>query len=213
MEYNFKDTSERMHKLYPAMGRRKSFSVRPMDNTLFALAMSGGNQKDSAYYAKFNMDDVDALARLVVAFIDPQNTECAIERDIPYRKRLAFEMVSNVLTISKLVLEEYNNEGVLFSTMVSDFLTCINSIAYESWLSINIQFHKLNEELRGGSNAGKDIKSLMASLESVEKELMKRSQALFPTERMATAIAELETAKTMGGWAEEYAQEQPWLKN
>jgi hypothetical protein len=159
------------------------------------------------------MDDVDALARLVVAFIDPQNTECAIERDIPYRKRLAFEMVSNVLTISKLVLEEYNNEGVLFSTMVSDFLTCINSIAYESWLSINIQFHKLNEELRGGSNAGKDIKSLMASLESVEKELMKRSQALFPTERMATAIAELETAKTMGGWAEEYAREQPWLKN
>lgn len=211
MDYDFKDTSEKMHKLYPAMGRRKSFSVPPMKNTLFIAAMSGeGTDEDSINYSLFTMDDVDALARLVVAYIDPQS-DCAGEKDIPYRKKLAFEAVISVVKVGNRALKEYNTEGILFNMMVSDFLSIINSILYESWFSINIQFHKLNEALRAGNNDGKDIKVLMASLETVEKELMKRTNSLFPTERMATAIAELETAKTLGGWAEEYAQDQPWL--
>lgn len=184
----------------------------PMKNTLFNIALSGESEgADSNHYKGFSMDDVDVLGRLVVAFIDPQS-DCARERDIPYRKKLAVDAVSSVVKVTRNALREFNEENILFTMMVADFFMVINSIAYESWLSFNIQFHKLNEELRKGSASGKDIRGMIQSLELIEKELLKRTNMIFPTDRMATQVAELETAKTMGGWAEEYAREQPWLE-
>lgn len=167
-------------------------------------------------------DDLDLLVRFLILMHDTESPLYAVS-NLEDKKKYAVDLLSKKWPMDKWanIWSEIAKEGDLFLQKLYEFFVIINEHDYEHWVSLKIQIHRFNEELRSkfkpdksGSIAAnlnarraisKDINQLKSQLDSVEARL-------FPdNKRLARKIAAVSMSQSIGGFAEKYALDGPWV--
>ena len=177
-----------------------------------------------AHYAAFSPTDLDILLRFIIAMYDTESPLYGIS-NLEDKKQYAIDLFKRKYPMDNHTefWAEVSSEGELFEQKVYEFFVLINEHDYEHWISLKIQIHRFNKELRSPFKVAKDgtitknlnarraiskeINALKAQLDAVEIRL-------FPdNKRLSKKMAAVSMSNSIGGFAEKYAMKGPWVTN
>jgi hypothetical protein len=166
-------------------------------------------------YDQWTLEDLHTILCFVIFLVDPESP-LAGESDMKYRIEQCLLLCSQKK--GSLVREEVVSQGLLYRKLVYEYFRYVNEYDYETWWTLKLAFHNDSEFLRRPLSSD-DIeaskinarRALQDGLADRQKEIVQLQNRLFPTKRLERMIVEAAQEEEPGGWAEEFAEVNPFL--
>lgn len=151
----------------------------------------------------FNLHDLNDLLKFMVIFVDPDSPFWD-ERDFDYRASQCLKTLH--LAPSARFYQEVSEKTGYWNFMLYEYFRFINTPLFEMWFSVKENFHIMNMKLRDATIKETDRLKLIQEIDVVLGKLTNLEYKLFPDEKTAKAVADIATEKSLGGYAEMFAQ-------
>jgi hypothetical protein len=168
-------------------------------------------EKESPYN-RWTRHEKDMIVRFVVLLID---TESPYYEEKSYDIRVSKCKKALDIVKASVVDKEIDEDGPFMTKVLFEFFKNINNHLYETWFSMKMNLHQMNNYLRrppavdkNGSTAS-DInarRQLSQVITELAYELIEIEFQLFPDSRLQKMINDKATDDGLGGYAEQFAE-------
>jgi len=157
--------------------------------------------------------DYNSLLKAIIAFCDRESPLSEI-RDIPKRWKRVYKDFG--IKAGSAAHSEISSLGKLFNGTMFNYFLLLNDSDYEMWLSMKIHFHSLTMELRRLYFDERSLAiraTISKSLPDLKKEIQSLEAKIFKDQYLQRIITEEAVQDLLGGYAEQFAELPPYMKN
>lgn len=220
IEYNpFSDLDAKgrcLVELYPGLGLVPAFKGK----ITYTVADENGNpitKKDNV----LTMQEADLMLRLVIMMVDQDSPLSNTIADLTKRAEVALDVL-NVELKPKLErnskpFTELRKRGELFREMVYQYFSINNATMIQDWFTAKTVFDQTcklsTEEVSLTDPQQVNAKrQLVGQRKELRDELIELERQLFAGDsRIAKIVSQQKVIESLGGYAEEHAQELPYI--